>query len=337
MRRRTLMKTMGGGSIDPSLSAAADICFYDKSNDKLIIVPGADFSAPAYPSSGYSPVGVVVVPGTHNVYGDGSCGVMAIKPMNYDTPTTGGTSEQDMQWGGSDTDIPTLSNLNYIPYVGTGSSVGDASSTVIGEYPYPYLPSDKFTAVQCPHDTDAYYYSDSSSNYQAPSPYLTDGSRNPAYYQTSDPSSASNAFADFDGVGNTQKIIEKRGPKDYSSWKPTYNIDVDYPAASCCDMFYTDGTKQGQWYLPACGELGYIMPKFKKINQSIAALRSAYGDSVGVQLASNGDYWSSSECSRNNARSVNTGSGVVFVGSKGYNNYVRAWLRVGAKASLACA
>ena len=329
MRRRTLMKTMGGGSIDPSLSSAADICLYDKSNDKLIIVSGKDFSAPAYPSSGYSPVGVVVVPGTHDVYGDGSCGVMSIKAMNCDTPTTGGTSEQNMYWGVYGTDIPTLSNLNYAPYVGTGSSVGDASSTVVGQISGTCLPSDKFSTVQCPHDTDAYYYLSGSSDYQAPSPYLTDGSRNPAYYQTSSPSSTSNALADFDGVGNTQEIIAQRGPKDYSSWKPDYMTAADYPAASCCDMFYTDGTKQGDWYLPACGELGYIMPPFNKINQSIAALIRAYGDSVGVQLPSMGVYWSSSLYERGKARFVDTDRGKVKYYSNYYSYYVRAWLRVG--------
>ena len=326
------MKTSGGGGgggVNPSLSAAADICLYDKSNDKLIIVSGKDFSAPAYPSSGYSPVGVVVVPGTHDVYGDGSCGVMSIKAMNCDTPTTGGTSEQNMYWGVYGTDIPTLSNLNYAPYVGTGSSVGDASSTVVGQYSYPYLPSDKFNTVQCPHDTDA-YYSSSSSNYQAPSPYLTDGSRNPAYYQTSSPSSTSNALADFDGVGNTQEIIAQRGPKDYSSWKPDYMTAADYPAASCCDMFYTDGTKQGDWYLPACGELGYIMPPFNKINQSIAALIRAYGDSVGAQLSSDIEYWSSSEGKSREVNYVRTDYGFVGCGSKCNFNSGRAWLRVKA-------
>ena len=330
MRRRTLMKT-SGGVVDPSLSAAADICLYDKSNDKLIIVSGKDFSAPAYPSSGYSPVGIVVVPGTHDVYGDGSCGVMSLKIMRCTTPDTGSTANSRMYWGVYGTDITTLSNLDYAPYVGTGSSVGDASSTVVGQISGTCLPSDKFSTVQCPHDTDAYYYLSGSSDYQAPSPYLTDGSRNPAYYQTSSPSSTSNALADFDGVGNTQKIIAQRGTKDYSSWKPTYNSQEDYPPASCCDMFYTDGTKQGDWYLPACGELGYIMPPFKKINQSIAALIRAYGDSVCVQLNNGGHYWSSSEYSWNYARAVDTSNGNMYKYADKYIGIsVRAWLRVGA-------
>lgn len=90
MRRRTLLKAnTSGGGIEPSLSAAADVCLYEKSSDSLIIVPGGQFSASAYPSANYSPVGVVVVPGSHDVYGDGSCGVMSIVSMASGTPESG--------------------------------------------------------------------------------------------------------------------------------------------------------------------------------------------------------------------------------------------------------
>ena len=318
MRRRTLLKSNSGGGVDPVKSAPCDLCFYDKTEDKVIIVNGEQWNSSTYPSSRYTPIGVVVVPGSHDVYGDGSCGVMSLKPMNCNTPATGGTSEQSMYWGVYGTDISTLPNLNQAPIVGSGSNVGNADSTVTGQDSYPYLPSDKFSAVQCPHDTDAYYYSSSSSYDQAPSPYLTDGSRNPAYYQTTSPSSSNNCLADFDGRGNTDKIITQRGNKEYTSWKPGSSTEADYPAASCCDMFYTEGTQQGDWYLPACGELGYIMSPFNKINEAITKMRNAYGSSVGSEYSS---YY---------ARYVYTGSGIVDGYGKDYRGYVRAWLRVGS-------
>lgn len=324
MRRRLL--TTSYKEIAPSKAQPCDIVLCNKTTNKLLIVPNNEFSSNSYPSSTYSPVGVVVIPGSHNVYGDGSCGVISIVSMSCSTPATGSTSEQSMYWGDYGTDISTLPNLNKAPYVGTGSSVGDSSSTVVGQYTYPYLPSDKFSAVQCPHDTDTYYYSSSSSYYQAPSPFLTDGSRNPAYYQTSSPSSTSNALSDFDGVGNTDKIVAQRGTKNYTSWKPTSSTEADYPAASCCDMYYTDGTKQGDWYLPACGELGYIMPNFNKINTTINTLKNAY--SVGVQLDSSYYYWSSSEFSSYNARYVYTDDGYVSNRNKNDDLYVRAFLRI---------
>lgn len=230
-----------------------------------------------------------------------------------------------MYWGVYGTDISVLPNLDQAPIVGSGSNVGNASSTVIGEKQYAYLPSDKFSAVQCPHDTDAYYYSSLSSYNQAPSPYLTDGSRNPAYYQTSSPSSSSNALADFDGIGNTEKIIVKRGTKDYNSWTPGRTNSPDYPAASCCDMFHTEGTSQGDWYLPACGELGYIMPPFNKINEAIDKMRTAYGSSVGIELYANRIYLSSTGRSANYARYINTDNGSIS--KESYDTFVRAFLR----------
>ena len=263
---------------------------------------------------------MVVVPGIHNVYGDGSCGVMSLKPMNCDSPSTGGTSEQTMYWGGFG-DVISLPNLNKVPTGNTSNGIPT------GQTHSAYLPSDKLSGTQCAHDTDAYYQG--SSVTPIPSPYLTDGSRNPGYYQTTSPSSSDNALADFDGIGNTEKIITQRGIKDYNSWTPRSTTVEDYAAASCCDMFYTEGTSQGDWYLPACGELGYIMPPFNKINEAIEKLRTAYGSSVGVELDANKGYWSSTECGSVTARDVYTGSGYVYDDDKLNDGYVRAWLRVG--------
>lgn len=324
MRRRTLLKTTSGGGVDPSKSAPCDLCFYDRTTDSLIIVAGDDWNIETYPASRYVPIGIVVVPGSHNVYGDGSCGVMSLKLMNCDTPSTGGTSEQYAYWGVYGTDISSLTNYNVVCHIGNN---GNPQSTIQGTTGRAYLPSYKFDTVQCPHDTDAYY--DYDDVYYIPSPYLTNGERNPLYYQTTSPSSANNAMSDFDGIGNTEKIITQRGTKDYNSWTPDRFTGADYPAASCCDMFYTEGTSQGDWYLPACGELGYIMPPFNKINEAISNMRQAYGSSVGVELGTRSYYWSSSEYSSNYARTVDANHGGVHPGNKINYSYVRAWLRVG--------
>lgn len=319
-------KSVNWSTLKKPEANVGDVCFYDKEQDKLIIV--SEWSVETHPASRYTPVGVVVIPSSHDVYGTGEAGVISLRAMHCNTPSTGGTSEQSMGWGEFGTDISELPDLDQAPIVGTGSSVGDVSSTVTGQYNYPYLPSNKFSTVQCPHDTDTYYYSSSSSYNQAPSPYLTDGSRNPGYYQTTSPSSANNCLADFDGIGNTEKIITQRGTKDYNSWAPTYNSQTDYPAASCCDMFHTEGTQQGDWYLPAMGELGYIMPPFNKINEVIRNMRTAYGSSVGVELSTGYNYWSSTEYSSDRARVVSTLNGNVDLYFKYNNYYVRAFLRV---------
>ena len=298
---------------------AGDICVYDSATDSKKFFRFIDSGA-TDDITKYSPIGVVVIPTSHNVYSDGSCGVMSLKPMNSSIPATGGTSEQSMYWGVYGTDISTLPNLDQVPVGNTSNGIPTSQTS------YAIIPSDKFSGTQCAHDTDAYYYSSSYS--YAPSPYLTDGSRNPGYYQTTSPSSSNNALADFDGRGNTDKIITQRGNKEYTSWKPGSSTEADYPAASCCDMFYTEGTQQGDWYLPACGELGYIMPPFNKINEAITKMRNAYGSSVGVTLDTNNFYWSSSEYSSYAARYVDASSGRVNYSNKSLNRYVRAWLRV---------
>lgn len=306
---------------------AGDICVFDGTNKRFFrfVDSGATDDIKKY-----TPIGVVVIPTSHDVYGTGECGVMSLKEMDCDTPSIGGTSGQTMYWGLNDTDISTLSNLNRVPILKSDSNVGDASSTVTGEHYSAFLPTDRIftSSAQCPHDTDK-YYSVPDSNYQAPSPYLTDDSRNPAYYQTSSPSSSNNALADFDGKNNTQKIITQRGTKDYNSWKPTYNVGIDYPAASCCDMFHTDGTSQGDWYLPACGELGYILVHNNKINEVINKICTVYNSSIGVELNNYRRYCSSTEYDSYSIQGIYMSIVDVESYIKESNYHVRAYLRVG--------
>ena len=323
-RRRLIMFKKSGSNIDeiPSIeSTIGDVCVYNAPNDKLSIVN--DWSADKYPIDTYVPIGLVVVPGSHNVYGDGTCGVMSLNHMNCSSPTTGG-SAQNMYWGVYGTDIDTLENLDKVPYVGSNGSVGD---TVIGVTGNAYLPSDhaNFTAVTNPYDPGTKYYYNDSDKY-IPSPYMNDGTFNPNYSMTGSPSSAANCLADFDGKGNTQKIIEVRGSKDYSSWTPSTTTQADYPAASCCDMYFTQGTNQGDWYLPSVGELGYAVVRQQAINDKINQLVSAGITSANpVQLYY---YWSSSEYSSNYARSLYFYYGIVSNYIKYGSYYVRAFLRV---------
>ena len=279
-------------------------------------------------ASAYTPVGVVVIPTNHNVYGDGSCGVMSLRGMSTSSPDEGVASNSTMYWGGYGTDT-SLPNLNVVCYMGTGSSLNE---DVQGTYSYTYLPSDRFSAVDNPYDPGTGYYSSSNSYYQAPSPYKADGSRNPAYYQTSSPSSSANALADFDGIGNSGVLWGLATSQ--SDWKTASNITNGYasgyyPPACCCWRFHTVGTEQGDWYLPACGELGYIMPRFNKINETITNLVNAYGSSVGATLSTGNFYWSSSEYSSIYARRVDTNYGRVYSTYKnGDGGYVRAFARI---------
>ena len=79
------------------------------------------------------------------------------------------------------------------------------------------------------------------------------------------------------------------------------------------------------WYMPACGELGYILPNFKVNNMALNNINSLYGSGVAVQLGSGYYYWSSSEYSSNGARYVAAKDGNGFNFNKDYGSYVRAF------------
>lgn len=320
-----------GYIVDANASLPADYCLYDSQEDKIIIVH-PDNSGDIFKADRYEPIGVVVVPGTHNVYGDGSCGVMSLKLMSCDTPDIGSISDTAICYG-NNVDVPSLPNLNQVPYVGIGSA-GDNSSTIIGQSTdIGYIPSDRFSRYKCPHDTDTGYYHIIDSTICIPSPYLTDESRNPAYYQTSSPSSSSNALADFDGIGNSQILWDLATAQN--DWKTASTITDDssegyYPAACCCWRYHTNGTKQGDWYLPACGELGYISPPFNKINTAITNLLTAYGSSFGITIPDqdNSRYMSSTERNSTTTICINLLNCAVSWNYKFSRDRVRAFLRV---------
>lgn len=320
-RRRLLMsQAVQSAPVTTDNYVAGDIAFYDNTDDKIVLVHNEDINTDIYPADRYTPIGVVVIPNSHDVYGDGSCGVMSLMEMNCNTPVTGSISYQKMYWGISGVDFEALPNLNKIAVGNTEDGIPTAQQSSA------LIPSDRFDGEQCLHDVDVYYSTNSYS--YAPSPYLTNGSRNTGYYQTTSPSSTNNRLADFDGRSNTDAIIAYRGTKDYTSWRPTYNTEADYPAASCCDMFYTNGTQQGDWYLPATGELGYIMPPFNKINEAFTNIQNKYGFSVGITLSTNDRIWSSTENDASMAITIKTDNGLAIRTSKRLNCYARAFIRI---------
>ena len=302
-------------------SIVGDVCIADNNSDLLFcrfVDEGATHSL-----SDYTPIGLTVVPASHNHYADGKCAIVSLNHMRCDTPTTGGSS-QTMCWGVYGTDIDTLPNLNQVPYVGSNGNVGD---TIIGVTGIAYLPSDfsGFTAVANPYDNGTNYYYNDSNKY-IPSPYNNDGTFNPNYSLTTSPSSTGNCLSDFDGYNNTKKILEVRGSKDYSSWKPGRYTQEDYPAASCCDMYSTVGIPQGNWYLPAAGELGYVCVRRQALDNSLNKLIDNGVSSANVFASYY--YWSSSEYSAAAARRVSLTSGYVYYYSKNNGYYVRAFALV---------
>ena len=134
-------------------STAADYVLYDKVNDKKICVEyGTDLSN--YPSEQYTPIGVVVVPGTHDVYGDGSCGVMSLKNMCATDPdngsssnSTSGNNDVRLCWGSDGMVSNALSNSDgksnseILWGLATAQSDWKTSSTIINSSANHYFPA----------------------------------------------------------------------------------------------------------------------------------------------------------------------------------------------------
>lgn len=72
-----------------------------------------------------TPIGVCVIPTSHDVYGDGTCAVMSLSGMSYSTPTVGVSGNTNMYWGTYNYDISgctELINYDVVNQCGIGSA-----------------------------------------------------------------------------------------------------------------------------------------------------------------------------------------------------------------------
>ena len=230
-------------------------------------------------------IGVVVVP--EGFAPDGKTRIIGLKPINKDGYQT--TSHQVVAWGGHGTfvgpiaykDVPTTDNTN---------------STTTGSYTWGYLPSDSFTGETSFVDPKAKYYGNTP---YIPSPYLGD-SPNPEYHQLQLNAYSNNSLGDFNGLNNTKKLVE---------------LSLEYIAANAV-WKSTDGSSNLQWYLPAMGELGYVMPRLNEINATITALG-------GLTVKTAYELWSSTEYSSTYVYGLDPSDGDVSTLRKSTGYYIR--------------
>ena len=113
------------------------------------------------------------------------------------------------------------------------------------------------------------------------------------------------------GKWNTQQCLSKATKQDqYICNGVTSNSNTGYCAPACCCVAYsTHGTKPGDWYLPAIGELYQINENHTAIDEKRTAIK---GSGFG------GFYcWSSREGSSNNEFGVVLDNGYIGSNSKG--------------------
>ena len=261
-----------------------DIAYWDGSTVKTV-------SQDNWNSGLGTPVGVVVIP--EGFAPDGKARMIGLKYA-----TSAGTSSDSsvgLKWGHYGTDTK-LTNYTVVP------TTDNAGSTSTGSADYAYLPSDKFTGTVSYVDPGTQY--SGTSRTMIPSPYITrDGKYevNPEYYKAI---SGNNALSDFNGASNTAVLV---------------GLGTGYTAANAAHNYNGGVTGTDiQWYLPAAGELGFIMPRFNAINAAIQSVG-------GVAVAGDYGFLSSSEYSSNFAYFVNAYLGNVSSTNKSGTYYVRAF------------
>lgn len=310
-------------TIKPMHSNCGDILFYDKKNKYIFLIKEKNISY-FTDNTLYQPIGIVVVPGTHNIYGDNTCSIMSLVNMRYDTPYKGG-EEQNICFGNRYTSVDEL--VNYNEYIITDDNDPQTLSVNTSSN----LPTDYFNenGINCLHNTNAYY----NENYtnKTPSPYLTNDKRNYDYSNTS--ISPLNALSDFNGKNNTNILTNDIYTSGQTTWKTDDTIINDYgnglsPAACCCRKYKTNGTESGDWYMPSLGELGYIISKLNKINEVLSKLKEIFPSEEIYLLNNKYYYWSSTEQADQRAHYISTENGAIGSSGKGGSIIVRSLLNI---------
>lgn len=308
---------------------------------------------------GYTPIGIIVVPSSHTE--DGKARMMSLDLMSCTSPSIGtktwnptnNDNQCQMYWGVYGNDIENLTNYEACIAIGTNDSELPTEQTPIanswgllanniyevsrGTSTGVTIDGMRYVYKTNPYDSQTkwglYYEGELESEMPLlPSPYLEDGSKNELYSLTElNGETIPNFLSDMNGRANTDEILKVRGEKDYTSWLPTWNSEDDYPAASCCDMYQTVGTNQGDWYLPSAGELGYLAARSRQIQDALKAVDGfdlIGEESMGLpssEVLSLFLCWSSTEYSSLNAISYD-----MYGGSMG--NYVKGYYLVVAFA-----
>jgi hypothetical protein len=274
----------GGGSEEPSVITAnvGDVAYYTNGEIKTIAITNWNTSLG-------TPIGVVVIPS--NFLPDGKARVVSLKAVDSNGNAT--ISHSSMYWKQNGNYVgTTLTDYNWVPIV-------NSQQQVSGYDEGGYLPSDNFTAEQSIVDPLAYYKWNDDDK-QIPSSYAN-GLLNPDYCMEI---SGNNALSDFNGLSNTQVLV---------------GLGSDYIAANAA-YNYNDGVSNTQWYLPSAGELGFMVARFKAINNTISQLG-------GVAVTSS-IFWSSTECNSSYAYSIDTSYGTISSSNKNNDDYVRPFATI---------
>lgn len=225
---------------------------------------------------GYTPYGVVVVPSSHDVYGDGTMGVMSLKNTGY---IPFGPYGHDAIFDHLPFNEWKMLNGNFAVVDNVGPIPKGAENTI-----YCPLSFSKREVSSITVATDYIKYGNSSCNPEfqynnyirnedfslAPNIYNEDGSMNPLCK-----TERNWVLFDYKGFENTKHIYDSYGSQWSDKWNDNYSyhelVDVEqgeYPIIEKAVNFDI----KGRWYVPSIGEFQYIIARYAKIKETLALI-----------------------------------------------------------------
>lgn len=305
-----------------------DIIYYDNKDGRLKAASVSKLKELHNPHgfNQINAIGICVVPPNHNLYGDGTIGVMALKTASLKTPEHGGKNEA-IPFGGFGGDY-TLQNYSTVRVEDEES---DTVCRIAGRLvdPFDDIPDNPSAEdiINSPRKNQYYDYVDFDS-------------------------CRFNAYSDIRGKQNTEFYLSKTTVAwDKGQILPDTGPGR-HPAACACARFVTKNTEKGDWYVPSCGELGYLYHR-ELINDILNELNSMVpwlGDGADPYteyvpesefrrfplLDSDNFYWTSTEHADSANRAFFFTDREVAYAVRNEMGYVRPFIRlnVGAPADM---
>lgn len=280
---------------------------YDKSGAKMVHCKPSEYSQETYPETQYTPIGIVIIPSSHT--DDGKDVIMSLAVMSAKTPEIGVTDmgtlasqgrDASLRFGGQGRQLSGFSKNGKMPYIASRPKGKDSVVSEFGEVQFDVISEDmsspddyrvcvysnnQLKGTTNPSNPNEGYYTmviddlkESSKVLLIPSPYTSDGGKNPEYFQAPG-DGGNNILADFDGSVINKKYLEQ--VQGGEGWKTSSTINnesgvQDFPYIQCCWRYHTDGTNQGDWYAPSAGEVGYVCAKFAEIQSGYAKMKEVH-------------------------------------------------------------
>lgn len=120
----------------------------------------------------------------------------------------------------------------------------------------------------------------------------------------------------FNGRKNTDKALALA---DGTST----NTQAAYPIFYAANIFHTNGTSAGDWYVPSYKELSLYQQNYSDINAQITAIKTASSTIVNTV---NNSQWCSTEASSASNACLLTSLGSLYNNPRNYSNSVRVFL-----------